>query len=267
MNTDIIKQTACFHPTAIVVVDENESLLEMLSLVLPEEFIYYPFYSPERACQTLFNLDEQTHGTTQNGDLFGTPFDNRRFNNISVIIYNQDASRLNGYHFLEKIGNHPAKRILFSNAYTKEAAALGMTLGAADQVILKHDSDVFEQLVSSITRLQNEYFQERFPAPPESRALLALLPQIKANHNLSEHYLHRSNNSALLVNDEGDSFKLTLSNLRLVNGSPSPATLDHGVTNQNQFWRLERCSANTRSSTRTASFRHHLNMLDAESGA
>lgn len=232
-----IKTTCFYHPTSVVIVDDNKLFLENLPENLNSQSKYTLFDSPVKA---LDYLDAQLKLVFTSDDFIGSTDDlasgksvnvnlpkilsiaenNDRFNIPLVVIVDYDMPQLSGLAFCSKLSNRYKKIMLTAKADDK-IAIQAFNDGIINKFISKDDPNVFEKIDQAIHSLQHDFFAEL--STPAVKALTTekyslfsnpifqdFLKQFMQKNSITEYYLSDAIGSFLLRNQAGERFWLVM---------------------------------------------------------
>ncbi|MAS11623.1 response regulator [Salinisphaera sp.] len=235
-----------FHPTQIVLVDDDIDFLGNLSLQLEADLPYLLFDSTHKALgyindrdseapsrQRFFNFDSRGTG----GNVIGAAghrevsldtaalaremhFTNR-FSQISIAMVDYAMPQMNGLDFCRKIRNPHIKKILFTGVATESEAVDAFNNGVIDRFIRKNEHSVYELLNRTIRELQHAHILDTFTAASdvfdvEVPALLCdgavenLLKNLRPRYEFVEYYLADDPSGFLLVDGDGGLYRLVI---------------------------------------------------------
>lgn len=166
-----------FHPTTIVLVDDNEAFLRSLTLELPATMACHGFTSPEEALaflnepidlqplvdrcftfhrshpdQAIIHLDlgliEQEINYLQ------------RFRRVSVVLVDYAMPAVNGLQFCERTVDRHARRALLTGVADEKLAVEAFNAGLIHRFISKHKATAVEAVIAFIAELEREYFSQ-----------------------------------------------------------------------------------------------------------
>src|SRR3989339_1450185 len=227
----------CFyHPSSVVIVDDNAEFLENLPENLSNQSKYTLFDSPETA---LTYLETQNKASLMQDDFSGKTEDfatgrslninfpkirslaknTNRFEVPLVIIVDYDMPQMNGLEFCQKLsGQH--KKIMLTAAADHKLAVQAFNDNIIDKFIAKDDPHIFEKIDKAVDELQKSYFAAlSTPIVKELSATAsflvnpifqAFLNNIIQKNNVTEFYLADAMGSFILVNDKNELFWLSV---------------------------------------------------------
>lgn len=224
----------CYHPTAIIAIDDDKTFLMAMSRHLGIPNLRY-FTSPTEAIENLQNqnpfkrLKEKLFKTSQTysedidsmADQYSSHINLKklheeiycadRFNDASVLIIDYHMGEINGIDVCKKLINHPAKKILLTGGTDKEKIAIeAFNNGIINRFISKADSNFPDQLKHAISMLQNTYFKDLTTSLVPNSSTIPLLEKthyqnfirnLKTELNADEFYLLDTSGSALFLSN------------------------------------------------------------------
>ena len=236
-----------FHPTQIVLVDDDIDFLGNLTLQLEADLAYLLFDSTAKAL-TYVNDGQPQDGTRQRFfRIAGSEprsisvaeanaparvtldtdairremlFTNR-FSRISVVMVDYAMPQMNGLEFCERIDNPYIKKILFTGVATEADAVDAFNRGVIDRYIRKSEHQVYEHLNRTIRELQHAHIRDTFaaagevfevesPSFLEDPAVASLMATLAAGHGFVEHYLCANPPGFILIDGDGRMRRLVL---------------------------------------------------------
>ena len=204
------------HLLAVPVVDDEQGLLMGLGMALGEGFRFVP-------CETVGKAREALRAgarpTSDDGApaVFGNPLDGERFSRAAVMLVDYGLSGMTGLDLVREFHDHPALRILYSGMSDVDCVEEALREGMLDRFIAKHDPNFLERLEASVEELAWRFFIQRgrevLESPGEllgSPGVARLLADLRERFGCVEHYLYRDFSGFLLVDEEGEAFRLAV---------------------------------------------------------
>lgn len=212
-----------FHPTQIVLVDDDIDFLGNLSLQLDADLAYLLFDSTQKALGYL--NERQPAGASRDRFFSGKGNDNDaagrnprpslrldiealhremqasdRFAQISVALVDYAMPQMNGLEFCQRIKDPRVKKILFTGVATESVAVDAFNRGIIDQYIRKHEQAVYDTLNQAIRQFQQAYIRDVFTAAADvfpiafpgllaEPAVARLIERLRTDQGLVEYYL------------------------------------------------------------------------------
>jgi CheY-like chemotaxis protein len=209
-----------FHPTTVVLVDDNEDFLVNFSLNLNEDIAYRLFSSPNTAIQHINGSHNHSSNTRCLSSRLGLDsssnveslivlnvdeiknelLNNHRFDEVSVIIIDYDMPGINGLELCRLIRNPNIKKILLTGVGDEKLAVKAFNDGIIDKFILKNDNESVQAINDYINEFQQHYFNNKcsfiknalclktygFLIDP---AFLSLFQRLRKQNDTTEYYL------------------------------------------------------------------------------
>lgn len=237
--------TPFYHPTSILVLDDDPLFLESLDFQFNEEVSCQTFTRPDAALEHLrtqaiqhpnfshYFRDVSDTGNAelrmgdlllrlQLGELRSIIDDRAREQRVSVAIVDFDMPKMTGVEFSRAIRDLPVKIILLTGKAGLETAIGAFNEGVIDCFLQKQDSSVTYALRREIRRLQEQYFAEigapihhalslGQPAFFDDPNFLELFSEIKEKNDIVEHYICNAPPGVMMRDSEGDESFLFIS--------------------------------------------------------
>ncbi|MGN8199129.1 response regulator [Salinisphaera sp. RV14] len=212
-----------FHPTQIVLVDDDIDFLGNLSLQLDADLAYLLFDSTHKALSYLngrqpngaardrfFKALQNGHGDSGDNHRESLELDigalhremqaSDRFAQISVALVDYAMPQMNGLEFCRQIKDPHVKKILFTGVATESVAVDAFNHGIIDQYIRKHEHAVYDTLNQAIRQFQQAYIRDVFTAAADvfpvdlpgllkEPAVARLIERLRTERGLVEYYL------------------------------------------------------------------------------
>ncbi len=231
--------TPFYHPTSILVLDDDPLFLESLDFQFSEEVSCQTFTRPDAALQHLHaqagqhpnfaryfkDVSDLVVGPEarlgdrllrlQLSELRSVIDDRTRQQRVSVAIVDYDMPKMTGVEFCRSIRDLPVRTILLTGKAGLETAIGAFNEGVIDCFLQKQDFNVSYALRREIKRLQEEYFQE-ISAPITSALELQrpcfftdpsfqqLLRGVMDQNDIVEHYVCASPPGVMMRDAEGN---------------------------------------------------------------
>lgn len=226
-----------FHPTTVVLVDDDSHMLRSLILGLDLDTLPHKAFHDSQEGLDFINQDRYRERfvsrlTMPEEEAMGDSiyFDPRsvlselkspdRFHQISVLIVDYEMPGMKGLELCEKIQNPYIKKILLTGVADENIAVEAFNRGVIDRYIRKHDPEFLALLQKAISKAQQQYFQELFQIPLQALSLrsesTALVdPGFVEDfykrvvlHNIQEYYLVDGTGTFIMVGPEGEYYSL-----------------------------------------------------------
>ena len=228
-----------YHPTTVVLLDDNESFLKSFSLQLPEKLSWLTFTSARR-CLDYVNatpsrsledvcLSLYRSGKRGNNDLLSMDLtlieqeiaNPERFSNISVLMVDYDMPVMDGLEFCRSIENPRIRKILLTGVADEKIAVSAFNDGLIHRYFQKSAPDIIHRLNSTIAEMQRAYFQDtsRFiqsalamksPDFFHDPAFVATFEAITQKYNVVEYYYVEAPRGILMVSEQGALYRLVI---------------------------------------------------------
>lgn len=170
--------SACYYPTRIILIDDNEPFLQNIETQLnienitcssfntPSDFVKYfnEEYNIHPFSKTSFLWLEENdfdHRTIDINirEIYKTLFNNERFGEISIAISDYAMPDMNGLELFANLKeDYPLKRILLTAEADEKLAVQAFNDGLIDAFIRKDMQDFSKTLITTIYNLQSKYF-------------------------------------------------------------------------------------------------------------
>lgn len=244
--------TPFYHPTSILVLDDDPLFLESLDFQFSDELFCQTFTRPDAAlehlrCQAPQHPDfgryfadcsEMAFGSADdNGDrLLRLQFselrsmvdDQARHQRISVAVVDYDMPKMTGVEFCRAISDLPVKTILLTGKAGLETAIAAFNEGVIDCFLQKQDSNVSVALRREIKRLQGFYFAEisdpikcalalQRPSFFADPSFIKLFKEMAEANGIVEHYVCASPPGVMMRDAEGNESFLLVSDAGTAN--------------------------------------------------
>jgi CheY-like chemotaxis protein len=228
-----------FHPTTIVLVDDNEAFLRSLTLELPATMACHGFTSPEAALDFLnepidlaplvdrcFTLERNRadHQALIRLDLGLIEQEInylQRFRRVSAILVDYAMPAVNGLQFCERITDRYARRALLTGVADEKLAVEAFNAGLIHRFIPKHRATAVEAVIAFIAELERDYFRQYLgrlttalaidPPPFLVDPVIAVLVQrLLHEERAVEYYLVDDPPGLLMLRSDGSVIRLLL---------------------------------------------------------
>lgn len=222
-----------FHPTQIVLVDDDINFLGNLSLQLDADLAYLLFDSTHKAlgyleqsrsaaasCNRLLRkASVGPEGVCRDMEIDMAALHRKmqsanRFSQVSVVMVDYAMPEMNGLDFCRQITDPNIKKILFTGVATESVAVEAFNDGLIDHYIGKHEHAVYERLNDTIRQLQHDYVCDMFvsagnvlsltlPWMVRERSIGNLLDDLRSRQGLVEYYITDEPPGFLFANGQG----------------------------------------------------------------
>jgi len=232
-----------FHPTQVVLVDNDIDFLGNLSLQLDADLAYLLFDSTEKALHYINERETHTPNTRRflmpeadehagrasggvpqldAGAIAQEMFHANRFAQISVAMVDYAMPQMNGLELCRRIRNPSVKKILFTGVATESDAIEAFNSGLIDHYIRKSEHRVYEAVNRRIRELQRAHIRGffdsaaevfRFGAPPflSDHGVISLMEELRRRLSYVEYYLAAAPDGFWLVDADARVWRLVLS--------------------------------------------------------
>jgi CheY-like chemotaxis protein len=227
-----------FHPTTIVLVDDNEAFLRSLTLEMPPSIACHGFTSPEAALEFLnepidleplvdrcFTLER--HRTDQaiirlDLGLIEQEINYlQRFRRVSAVLVDYAMPAINGLQFCERMTDRYARRALLTGVADEKLAVEAFNAGLIHRFIPKHRATAVEAVIAFIAELEREYFRQYLgrlttalaidpPAFLVDPDIAVLVQRLMHEERAVEYYLVDEPPGLLMLRSDGSVIRLLL---------------------------------------------------------
>ncbi|HVV67818.1 MAG TPA: response regulator [Gammaproteobacteria bacterium] len=225
---------ALYHPTQILLLDDDAEFINSLSLSLADQFKCRLFTSPELAQQFLLDNhhwqqalrakyvqmnEEEFSQFSVNIEIFNIHlemFNPKRFERAGILVVDYDMPSMNGLEVARILRSKlPIKIILLTGEADQNTAVEAFNQREIDRFLLKSHPDYHTQLVRYINELQQDYFAEISAAvleplivqenhPLQDNHYRELFENLKIKHQIIEYYLLDDSGSFLMLNTNAE---------------------------------------------------------------
>lgn len=230
----------CFHPTKVVVIDDNIDFMRNLNQMLPKDSSTYQFYqSPQKALYYINEIYKPSPFTDRYikhieeeswehrrldvniQQLHHEIYSNQRFEEISTIIIDHSMPGMSGLNFCRQLENPNLQKILLTGVADEYLAIQAFNEGLIHHYIRKQDFDMIDQLEKAIEVAQWRYFNKLSEVP--IKAIIAdglishalddkqfqiLFQKVMKQYRFSEAYLFESMGSFLFLTEDSNAHGL-----------------------------------------------------------
>ena len=255
-----------FHPTTVVLVDDNEAFLHSLTLEMPASMAFHGFTSPEAALDFLnepnelpplvdrcFTL-ERSHDTQAvihlDLGLIEQEINHlQRFRRVSVVLVDYAMPSVDGLEFCERLLDPYPRRAMLTGVADEKLAVEAFNAGLIHRYIPKHKATAVEAVIAFIAELEREYFNQYLA---RLRTALTINPpgflvdpevavhvqQLLQDERVAEYYLVTDPPGFLMLRSNGSVLRLVLlddssrrQQIELVRHFDAPADIRRGIEN------------------------------------
>lgn len=166
-----------YHPTTIIMVDDNRHFLDSLALQLDDHIPIHRFSSPLSALQ---HINSGTHRVSLEEKclsfLEGARYDSllrldltlieqeisvpERYEDIAIVIADYDMPAMSGLEMFSRIHDSRIRKVLLTGVGDDRVAIDAFNAGAIHRFITKSDSRIIARIHDAILDLQHDYFSE-----------------------------------------------------------------------------------------------------------
>ena len=223
------------HPTLVVLVDDNRSLIESIEFQMNPMIAVKSFQDAHEALgwlhavhdvgqrkflpirvgydQEIPSFERRTISLDVDG-VYRIALDARRFYASAVVVVDYDMPQMDGLDFCRALQGLPYKKILFTGEADEMVAVDAFNQGLIDRYLKKSDAQALDRLELEITTLERAYFLERSGTLKDllvkdaysflSDALFATLVNgLMHEHGFVEHYLFPHPTGMLFLDANG----------------------------------------------------------------
>ena len=173
-----------YHPTTVLLVDDNEDFLRSLKLVLGPGFQCFSFQTAQQAIDYVRDETQQSKDLLSDVDLAAADTfehirdpderrlhfkfsrlpqvfaDEGRFGKSSVIVADHAMPGMTGVAMLEAMRDLPLRKLLLSGAADDQIVVQAFNSGLIDAFYPKHHPALHDALADHLLKLQFEYFRD-----------------------------------------------------------------------------------------------------------
>jgi len=243
--------TPFYHPTSILVLDDDPLFLESLDFQFSEEVSCQTFTRPDAALDHLRSqaaqhpnfaryfkdCSEMDLGSEarlgdrllrlQLSELRSVIDDRSRQQRVSVAVVDYDMPKMTGVEFCRAIRDLPVKTILLTGKAGLETAIAAFNEGVIDCFLQKQDASVTYALRREIKRLQDEYFAEicqpiesalalQSPCFFSDPSFIKLFNEVSEKNGVVEHYVCAAPPGVMMRDADGNESFLLISDVEAV---------------------------------------------------
>ncbi len=227
---------SCFyHPTTIVLIDDNVDFLNNLMLSISPYYRCLPFFSPQQA-QEFLQKNHEKHSSENYlklaystpalqveiklEDIYQQVFNRHRFDQTVICVVDYDMPEIDGLALAKTLKNTlPIKVIMLTGEADHSTAVRAFNQNVIDSFVLKSALDYPQQLLSYFAQLQQAYFLSSSTSilesltsqpqhPLQDQDFIVLFQQLCLEHQIIEYYLVDESGSFLLLDAAGNKFWL-----------------------------------------------------------
>jgi CheY-like chemotaxis protein len=228
-----------YFPPTLMVVDDENTILELLKQELGDQFKLITEKSPNEAIKTINqyksnsvitnfvlknNEDDIQHENTSRvqfdfSKIINVADNPERYNTLGVVISDHMMPDMTGLEFCKRLRNEPLKKILLTGKAEESNVLEAFNWNIIDRYVKKNDSNSIEELKTFIDEMAIQYFIELSANLKSISSKLTILsnPQfvdffskIIKDKAISEFYLIDKNGSYMLVDENGNKSVLSI---------------------------------------------------------
>jgi CheY-like chemotaxis protein len=194
-----------YHPTTVVIVDDNDLFLHTLDLRMPSEMAYQLFHDARVALQRVNrgqscpSIPERSLSAIRSGSswrdsvirldlsVIEDEINNQgRFGRVSVVIVDYAMPEMNGLEFCRRITDPMIKKVLLTGVADEKLAVKAFNEGSIDRFIPKNSPGTLDLVVAFAQDLQQSYFVDQQRAFSESLSLTP--PRFLSDRAMAQHF-------------------------------------------------------------------------------
>jgi len=212
-----------YHPTTLLLLDDDKAFLNSLQLALAPYYRSLAFTSAKAIEQAIRDhpfINEQPGGTINDHEvsrgmnpapLYQCAFLPHRFHSTIILILDYDMPQHHGLLVAQQLKLSTSLKIIMLTGEADQATAVrAFNRGHIDRFITKGAVDYFENLLTYIQELHQDYFVDKAQRlllsldttmnPLEQPEFIELFHEICQSHDIIEYYLLDDSYSFLLLN-------------------------------------------------------------------
>ena len=172
-----------FHPTTLVVLDDDVTFLESFVFRHGEALLCRPFDraeaalahiraaipNPPRPARCLMSQVDEAGSedwtpadrtiTVRPSLIQALVRDPSRFEEVSVVIVDYDMPDMDGITFCRQLGDSPVRRVMLTGKADEKIALAAFNERLIDGFLIKHEAQVTEKISKTVEQLKSAYFQ------------------------------------------------------------------------------------------------------------
>lgn len=227
-----------FHPTTVVLVDDNESFLTGVALEMPPSIAFRGFTTPEEALDFL-NRPSELAPLADRCFTYRRSADSEalihldlgvieqeinhleRFSRISVVLVDYAMPSMDGLEFCRLMEDPHARRAMLTGVADEKQAVDAFNAGLIHRFIPKQQTSAIDALLAFVAELEREYFNHHLARlrttlaldPPSflvDGALAVHVHRIIQQEHIVEYYLATDPPGFLMLRSDGSVIRLVL---------------------------------------------------------
>lgn len=231
---------ACFYPTTICVLDDDDQYLDALEMTLAskkQNYLFRFFSDPHAALKYLNQQYDDSDLLRKWGealdaelpdnhlikidfkDVARKSMDAQRFQATSIVVVDYDMPSMDGITFCKKLKNPYLQKIMATGAADESLAVLAFNGRVIDAFVGKHEAEFWTRVEAKIHCLQNLYFEkltyplhlslklktkESYGYVLEDPVFISFFQQILLDYEVQEYYQLESSGSFLFFDNKGN---------------------------------------------------------------
>lgn len=253
----------CFHPTTVVMVDDNEAFLQSLTLELPSTLAFRGFTHPEEALAFLnkptslpplvdrcFSIDRQDDHALIRLDLGLIEQEIKyleRFQRVSVVLIDYAMPFVDGLEFCERLRDPYTRRAMLTGVADEKLAVEAFNAGLIHRYMPKQKATAVEAVIAFIAELERDYFNQSLARLKTALAIdppgflvdpevAVRMQRLVHEEQVTEYYLVTDPPGFLLLRSNGSGLRLVLldetahrQQIELVRRYDAPAEIRRGI--------------------------------------
>ncbi len=227
-----------FHPTTVVLVDDNEAFLHSLALEMPAAMAFHGFSNADSAldfmnepcdlpplvdrCFTLDRKNDTEAVIRLDLGLIEQEIKHlERFRRVSVVLVDYAMPYVDGLEFCERLRDPYARRALFTGVADEKLAVEAFNAGLIHRYLPKQAATAAEAVIAFIGELEREYFNQYLarlkttlalspPAVLVDPEIAIRVQQLMHDERVAEYYLVNDPPGFLMLRANGSVIRLVL---------------------------------------------------------
>lgn len=232
-----------YHPSTVLFIDDQKVFLEAIKHKMPSNMLALYFDKPQKALNLiseysihekkyfsefdnieLDQINDASNFTLNINELSRITYEKKRFSEISVVVVDRKMPDMDGINFCRNIADKSIKKIMLTASKDRKIATEAFNEGIIDYFLLKDSPDLMTQLLSSIAKLQKEYFfglnQEligTFLPCAHNKKLQQFTQNMIRHFHGVEFYLLDKLGSTLIIKQDGTAITLAITSEKAMN--------------------------------------------------